>query len=92
MLCRNRVRNFERWKRIFDGHADAHRGAGLRLVHLWQCDDNPKMVFFLFEVDDIKRAREFVNAPGAVDSGREAGLIEGDIHFFSGSQTYGTAA
>ena len=43
MLCRNRVRNFDQWKRVFDGHADAHRGAGLKLVHLWQDEDNPSI-------------------------------------------------
>ena len=90
MLCRNRVRNFARWKRVFDSHADAHRGAGLRLVHLWQCVDNPNQVFFLFEVEDMARARAFLNASDAAESGKEAGLIEGEIHFFKGSQGYGT--
>lgn len=89
MLCRNRVRNFARWKRVFDSHADAHRGAGLKLVHLWQDEDIPSQVFFLFEVEDVARARAFLNGPGATESARESGLIEGEFHFFRQSLGYG---
>jgi hypothetical protein len=88
MLCRNRVRNFANWKRVFDGHADAHRKAGLKLVHLWQDEDIPSQVFFLFEIEDIARARAFVNGPAAAESSRESGLIEGEFHFFKQSQGY----
>jgi hypothetical protein len=88
MLCRNRVRDFERWKRVFDRQADAHRAAGLRLLHLWRCADHPNQVYFLFEVDDVARARTFVTADDATEAAREAGLIEGEIHFFRGSLGY----
>jgi len=36
MFCRNRVRDYEVWKRIFDSHASAHRAAGMNLVRLWR--------------------------------------------------------
>ena len=92
MLCRNRIRNFKQWKRVFDGHAEAHRGAGLKLVHLWQDADTPSQVFFLFEVEDIARARAFVSGPAASKSASESGLIEGEFHFFKQSQGYGVPA
>ena len=91
MLCRNRVRNFEQWKHVFDSHADAHRGAGLKLVHLWQDADSPSQVFFLFEVEDIARARAFVTASDAASAAHDSGLIEGEFHFFRQSQGYGAA-
>jgi hypothetical protein len=91
MLCRNRVRNFARWKRVFDSQADAHRRAGLKLVYLWQASGNPHQVFFLFEVEDVKRARDFIGAPDVGDKVSESGLIEGEYHFFAGSQGYGPA-
>ena len=40
MLCRNRLADFARWKRVFDSHAEAHRAAGLNLLHLWRSLDN----------------------------------------------------
>ena len=89
MLCRNRVRNFDRWKLVFDSHADAHRAAGLKLVHVWQEMDSLRNVFFLFEVEDIARARAFLDSQDAAASARECGLIEGDFRFFSQSLGYG---
>lgn len=88
MLCRNRVRNFDNWKRVFDTHADAHRKAGLKLVHLWQDEDIPSQVFFLFEIEDIARARAFVDSPDVQKSAHESGLIEGEFHFFRQSLGY----
>jgi hypothetical protein len=81
LLCRNRVRDFAKWKRVFDSRADAHRGAGLTLTQLWCSIDNPRNVFFLFEVSDIERARKFVGAPESAEAGRGAGMIEGEYHF-----------
>jgi hypothetical protein len=89
MLCRNRVRSFDQWKRVFDNHANAHRAAGLRLVHIWREMDNPCHIFFLFEVEEMERARAFLDSSDAATSAREAGLIEGDFRFFSESMGYG---
>jgi hypothetical protein len=88
MLCRNRVRNFATWKRVFDSHADSHRRAGLKLVHLWQDEDSSSQVFFLFEVEDIARARAFVTGPDTPSVAHESGLIEGEFHFFRQSLGY----
>jgi len=89
MLCRNRVRNFDQWKSVFDTHADAHRAAGLKLVHLWYELNNPRNIFFLFEVEDVERARAFLENADATKAEHESGLIEGDFRFFGQSMGYG---
>src|SRR5262245_56281847 len=89
MLCRNRVRNFDHWKSVFDSHAEAHEAAGLKLVHLWYELNSPRNVFFLFEVDNVERARAFLESADASAAERESGLIEGDVRFFSPSLGYG---
>ena len=63
MLCRNRVRDYEVWKRIFDSHASAHRATGMNLVRLWRVVDEPNNIFFLFEISDIERAKPYVSMP-----------------------------
>jgi hypothetical protein len=63
MLCRNLVKDFERWKSVFDSHLKAHREIGLRLVNLWRSMDEPKNVFFLFEVASLERAQKFISEP-----------------------------
>lgn len=75
MLCRHRVADFERWNRVFQSHAPAHREAGLHLLHLLRGVDDPNEVIFLFRVDDVKRAMEFTEAPGSADAGRESGVV-----------------
>jgi len=81
MLCRNRVRNYEKWRTIFDSHASVHRKAGLSLVHLWRSVDDAHTVFFLFEVHDLERAKAFIIAPEGAKAGKGAGVIEGEIRF-----------
>ena len=81
MLCRNRVRDFAVWKRVFDAHAEAHHAAGLHLLQLWREIGDENNVIFLFSVDDIERARAFVTDPASAEAGREAGVVDGDIRF-----------
>lgn len=88
MLCRNRVADFSKWKRIFDSHAEAHRAAGLNLVHFWRSLDDPNNLFFLFEVSSIEKAQAFVNAPESADAGKESGVIDGDIYFLEKGGDY----
>ncbi|HMD61028.1 MAG TPA: hypothetical protein VKG78_06335 [Opitutaceae bacterium] len=80
MLCRNSVRDYRRWRRVFDSHGDAHRAAGLGLAGLWRPVGGPKDVFFLFEVRDMRRARAFIEAPAAHKAGAASGVIEGEYH------------
>jgi hypothetical protein len=88
MLCRNRVADFSKWKSIFDSHADAHRTAGLRLVNLWRSLDDPRNIFFLFEVGSLEKARAFINAPDAAETGKAAGVLDGEYHFLEVSSGY----
>lgn len=81
MLCRNRVRNFAAWRRVFDSHGSAHRAAGLHLLHLWRELGDEDNVRFLFRVDDLKLAQAFVTDPAGAEVGREAGVVDGEIWF-----------
>jgi hypothetical protein len=79
MLCRNRVADFARWKTVFDSHANAHRTAGLCLLHLWREQGDPDNVFFLFEVEDREKALAFVSDPAAAAAAEESGVIDGEL-------------
>jgi hypothetical protein len=81
LLCRNRVADLARWRAVFSSHQPAHRSAGLRLVRLWRSLEEPGNVFFLFEVDNVDTAREFIGNPEAAKAGEAAGVLDGDYHF-----------
>jgi len=88
LLCRNRVADFARWKAVFDSHARAHRDAGLRLVNLWRKIEEPNNIFFVFEVADIGKAREFISNPEAAKAGAASGVVDGEYHFLSDAEGY----
>jgi hypothetical protein len=81
MLCRNRVADYSRWRTVFASHAAAHREAGLRLITVWRSIEEPNNVFFLFEVSNMERAREFISNPEAAKSAQSSGVLDGEYHF-----------
>jgi hypothetical protein len=87
MLCRNRVRDYAAWRRVFDSNEDAAREAGLHLRHVWRSIDDPDEVWFLFEAENRERAEAFVNDPAEAAVGEEAGVIDGDIRFLEPTQS-----
>lgn len=81
MICRNRLRDFAEWKSIFDSHSSAHHEAGLSLEHLWRGIADPNEAFFIFTVADIDKAEAFISAPDAAETGRKAGVLDGEYWF-----------
>ncbi len=75
MLCKNKVTDYARWRRVFDSHAEAHRGAGLHLLYVLRDTADPNVVVFLFRVDDLNKARAFTEAPSAGEAGEDSGVI-----------------
>ena len=56
LLVRNKVKDFDQWRRVFDSQAEPARAAGLNLIQMWRSVDDANDVFFLFEVEDRGRA------------------------------------
>ena len=84
LLCRNRVRDFAIWKRVFDSHLQAHLEADLHLLHLWRTTGDDGEVWFVFQIDDPDRARAFVMDPAGAEAGKEAGVVDGNVWFLKG--------
>ncbi len=83
LLSRNKVRDFARWKAVFDRNQGDAEAAGLRLERMWRGVDDPNNVFFIMSVADAGKARAFLAAPEGAESGREAGVVEGEYWFVS---------
>ena len=87
LLVRNRVKDADRWKRVFDAQAAAGTAAGLTVLHVWRSVDAPDQVFFLLEVEDRARAEAYMASPEAAAVGVEAGAIDGEVHFLDAFPT-----
>lgn len=73
LLVRHKVRDFARWKRVFDSHAAAQQKAGLHIRHVLRNADDPSEVVLFFESDDLAKARAFVTSPEVPGTQDEAG-------------------
>lgn len=75
MLVRHKVREYSRWKPVFDSHSKAHKAATLKLGLVLRSQQDPNDVFVLFDVGDIQKAREFLNSERFKTAMREAGVV-----------------
>ena len=79
MLCYNKVKDYKKWREIFDSHKESHIKAGLILMNIFKDTSDPNDIYFTFEIDDIKKAKEFLSDSVHEKVGEEAGVIEGTI-------------
>jgi hypothetical protein len=88
LLGRNKVKDYGNWRRVFDSHKDLHAEAGLQLLHLWRSSADRNDVYFLFEMADEEKAREFVNSPENPRIARTAGVVDGEIRYLDELEGY----
>lgn len=77
LLVRNRVKDIDHWKRVFD----EQEAAGLSVKAVWRSADREDEVFFILGVEDRERAEAYMATPEAAAVGEEAGAIEGEFWF-----------
>ena len=81
MLCYNKVKDYKKWREIFNLHKNEHIKAGLILTSIYRDTSNPNEIHFIFEIEDIEKANEFLSDPIHEKIGLEAGVIEGTIKY-----------
>ena len=81
ILVRNKVRDFDAWKTVFDSELHRARDAGLGVERMWRSMEDPNEVFFLLSISDMDRARAFTEDPASASAGQRAGVLEGKIHY-----------
>jgi quinol monooxygenase YgiN len=77
LLERHKVRDYDRWREVFDADAGGREAAGCRGARVFRNADDPEEVVVLFEWDDPGKARDRV---GSATLGRkfdEAGVSGG---------------
>lgn len=79
----HKVKDWEAWKKSFDGHKQARIDGGLTDRAISTFVDDPHMVSVVLVVNDMKKAQDFMNSKDLKDKMNEAG-VEGapDIFFY----------
>jgi hypothetical protein len=72
ILGRHNVDDVEAWKRTIETDRQQHLAMGLHFEEVWSNVDNPREIFFIFEVDNLDQARAGLKAAGALDPDKQA--------------------
>ena len=81
LLVRNRVKDVDHWKRVFDAQEAAGMAAGLSVKQVWRSADKADEMFFILGVEDRERVEAYMATPEAAAVGEEAGALDGEYWF-----------
>ena len=70
ILGRHKVADVGAWKKTIEVDRAAHLAMGLHFEEVWVNVDDPREIFFTFEVDDLEKARAGLRKAGALDEER----------------------
>lgn len=72
-IVRQRVENYPRWRRAFEGHAEARENAGSRGGHLFRNPEDPAEMVVFLAWEDLGKARSYLEDSPEVEEEREVG-------------------
>lgn len=82
MLVRHKVKDYAKWKPIYDGHAATRKEAGSKGARLFRKASDPDELLILFEWDSLDNARKFAKSEDLKKRMQEAGVSDQpDIYF-----------
>ena len=75
LLVTHEVKNYSRWRPIFDNHASVRRQFGCRSAQVFRDAENPNVITMLMEWDSFDNADRFLNESNLRETMEEAGVI-----------------
>ncbi len=88
MLVRHKVRDYDKWKPIYEEHGATRKASGSKEARLFRNADNPNEMIILFEWDDLAKARKFAQSEDLIKTMQKAGVSDKpDIYFLDEIET-----
>ncbi|MCZ7356453.1 MAG: antibiotic biosynthesis monooxygenase [Candidatus Methanoperedens sp.] len=82
LLVRHKVKDFSRWKPVFDEHAATRKAGGSTGGRLFRSADNPDEVIIIFEWESIEKAKKFAQSEDLRKTMQRAGVNDKpDVYF-----------
>ena len=82
VLIRHKVRNFKKWKPLYDAHGKTRKKGGSKGARLFRNVDRPKETVILFKWNRLDTARKFAKSRDLRARMKRAGVIgKPDIYF-----------
>ncbi|MEN8194726.1 MAG: hypothetical protein ABFS12_18035 [Bacteroidota bacterium] len=81
MLCYNKVKDYKKWREVFDSYKEKQIEAGLVLTNMFRDISDSNIVHFIFKVENIEKAKKYLADPVHIEIGKRAGVMEGTIQY-----------
>lgn len=82
ILIRHSVKDYEKWKALFDEHQTTRKKSGSKGGHLYRNAQNPNEILVIFEWDSLDNARKFAESADLHEVMEKAGVIgKPDVYF-----------
>ena len=76
LLLRHQVKDYDRWRPLYDAHRLARDMAGLDEMHIFRDAGNPNIVTILYRAEDLETARLFAESPELLEKMKQAGVMD----------------
>jgi len=82
LIVRHKVKDYGKWRPVFDGHAGVQKAAGLSNPRVLRSADDKSEIVIVFDTKDTKMAKDFAASPDLKEAMMKAGVIDvPTIHF-----------
>jgi heme-degrading monooxygenase HmoA len=75
MLIQHQVKDYAKWKPLFDQHGSVRKSSGSQGGRVFQSIDDPNKITVLFTWDNIEHAREFSESDSLHEVMEKAGVV-----------------
>ncbi len=75
-IIRHKVADYAKWRPVFDADEGRRKAAGLTNPRVFRSADDKNEIVMIFDIADLKKAREFAAAPGLKDAMMAAGVVD----------------
>ena len=75
LFIRHKVKDYPKWKSMFDEHAAKRKAAGCKGGRLFRREKDPKEVVILFEWEDLGKAHQFAESEDLRQTMERAGVL-----------------
>jgi hypothetical protein len=82
LIVRHKVKDYAKWRPLFDGHVAKQKAAGLSHPRVLRSADDKSEIVIIFDDMDTKKAKEFAGSADLKETMMKAGVVDKPTIYF----------
>ena len=82
MIVRHKVKDYAKWRPLFDGHVAKQKAAGLSHPRVLRSADDKSEIVIIFDDMDTAKAKEFAHSADLKETMTKAGVVDQPTIYF----------